>query len=71
MGFLSALGMFILIWKINLEVFCEYQWQTDVAFTVLITWLFFGTFSGVATAMVAGVIFSIFLFVANLMLHEA
>lgn len=66
MGFLSALGFFILLWKINLDWFCRYHWQTDLVFAVLITWLFFGTFSGMATAAVAGVTFSIFLFAAKL-----
>ena len=66
MGFMSALGAFILIWKINLSWFCRYHWQTDLIFAVLITWLFFGTFSGMATAAVAGVTFSIFLYLAKL-----
>ena len=66
MGFLSALGVFILLWKINLGFFCRYHWQTDLMFAGLVTWLFFGTFSGMATAAVAGVTFSGFLYVAKL-----
>lgn len=66
MGFMSALGAFILIWKINLDWFCRFHWQTDLVFAVLITWLFIGTFSGVATAAVAGVTFSGFLYIAKL-----
>ena len=62
MGLVSALGAFLLIWKINLEWFCKYQWQTDLVITSLFTWLYFGTFSGMAAAAVAGVIFSIMLY---------
>ena len=70
LGFLAALGAFILVWKINLYVFCRYQWQTDLLFTGLITWLFFGTFSGMATAAVAGVLFSAFLFLASFVINN-
>lgn len=66
MGLLSALSAFILIWKINIYWFCKYHWQTDLVFAVLITWLFFGTFSGIAAAAVAGVVFSVLLFAAKL-----
>jgi len=65
MGFLSALGAFVLIWKINLYWFCKHHWQTDLLFAVLVTWLFFGTFSGMATAAVAGVVFSALLYAAK------
>jgi hypothetical protein len=66
MGFTSAVGAFILLWKINLEWFCKYHWQTDVLFAVIATWLFFGTFSGMATAAVAGVVFSVLLYAGKL-----
>lgn len=66
MGFLSALGAFILVWKINIAWFCRFHWQTDLAFAALVTWLFFGTFSGIAAAAVAGVVFSVMLYVAKI-----
>lgn len=66
MGFLSALGAFILVCKINIDKACEFHWQLDMLFAVLVTWLFFGTFSGMATAAVAGVTFSALLFIAKL-----
>ena len=66
MGLLTALGAIILCWKINIEFFCKYHWQTDLFVTALATWLFYGTFSGMATAAVAGVIFSGFMFGARL-----
>lgn len=65
LGFFSALGAFILLWKINLRWFCRFHWQTDLAFAALVAWLFFGTFSGMATAAVAGVMFSGFLYFAK------
>jgi len=68
MGFLSALGAFILVWKVNIHLFCKYHWQTDILFAVVVTWLFFGTFSGMAAAAVAGVVFSVFLYVAKLII---
>lgn len=68
MGFFSAVGAFIILWKINLYFFCRYHWQTDLAFAALLTWLFFGTFSGMATAAVAGVIFSGLLYFAKLVI---
>ena len=68
MGFLSALGAFFLIWRINLYWFCKYHWQTDLLFAIVITWLFFGTFSGMAAAAVAGVVFSVLLYVSKLVM---
>lgn len=67
MGVLSAVGIFILLWKINIHIFAEYHWQTDIAFTGFMTWIFFGTFSGMATAVVAGIVFSGLLYVARLL----
>jgi hypothetical protein len=67
LGFLAALGAFILIWKINIYWFCQFHWQTDLIFAILVTWLFYGTFTGMATAAVAGVTFSGLLFFAKLL----
>ncbi len=69
MGFLSALGALILAWKINIYWFCKYHWQTDLAFAALVAWLFFGTFSGMATAAVAGVVFSALLFMSKILVE--
>ena len=70
MGCLSALGAFILICKMNLPMFVEYYWQTDLVFTILMTWIFFGTFSGMVTAVVAGIVFSCLLYVAKLVVRQ-
>lgn len=69
LGMFTALGAFILIWKINLKWFCRYHWQTDLAFAGLVGWLFFGTFAGMATAAVAGVMFSGFLYLSKLVVE--
>lgn len=66
MGFISALGAFILAMKISPYWFCKHHWQTDLVFAGLVTWMFFGTFSGMATAAVAGVMFSGLLFITKI-----
>ena len=66
LGFLTALGFFILMWKINMDFFAKYHWQTDIAFTGIGTFLFYGTFSGMAVAVIAGIFLSIFLYIARL-----
>jgi len=68
-GFLSAVAFFILLAKVNLTFFARYHWQTDILFTALMSWLFFGTFSGMITAAVAGIFFSAFLFIARYVLR--
>ena len=68
LGLMTALAGFILVWKIKIYWFCKYHWQTDVVFGAVSCWLFFGTFSGMATAAVAGVVFSGFLFIAKLII---
>ncbi len=69
-GFLSALGFFILMAKINLDFFVKYQWQTDLAVSALLAVLFFGTFSGMATALVAGIFMSLFLYISKLIINN-
>ena len=69
LGFITALGTFVLVWKINLDLACQFHWQVDLAFAALVTWLFFGTFTGMATAAVAGLCFSGLLFFARLLTY--
>lgn len=69
LGMLTAVAFGIIMWKINLEFFAKYHWQTDIAVSVGLTVLFFGTFSGVMTALVAGIFISIFLGIANLIIQ--
>jgi hypothetical protein len=62
MGFLTALGFYIIMCKINLPFFVKYQWQTDLIVSGTMTFIFFGTFTGMAVAIVAGIFLSLFLF---------
>ena len=57
----AALGYYIILYKIlGRKKLKKTQTIWDVLFTLGIPLLFIGTFSGLATAIVAGVIFSIF-----------
>lgn len=64
-GAITALGFFIVMWKINLQFFCIYHWQTDLIVSGIMCYLFFGTFSGMAVAVTAGVFLSLFLYLAK------
>ena len=65
MGLLTAVGFAIILTKISLEFFAKYHIQTDIAITTGLGFLFFGTFSGMATAAVASIFISLFLFFAH------
>jgi len=64
-SFLTAAAFGIIMAKINLEFFAKYHWQTDVAVSAGLMFLFFGTFQGMITALVAGIFLSIFLLIAR------
>jgi hypothetical protein len=68
-SFLTAVAFFILMWKINLEFFAKYHWQADLIISSGLTFLFFGTFAGMVTALVSGIFISIFLFVSRLIIQ--
>tara|TARA_R110000823_G_scaffold291313_1_gene409683 strand:+ start:115 stop:369 length:255 start_codon:yes stop_codon:yes gene_type:complete len=57
----SAVGYYIIVYKaIGRKRLVKTQTFWDIIFTLCLPVLFIGTFSGLATAIVAGVIFSIF-----------
>lgn len=64
-SFLTAAAFCILMYKINLAFFAKYHIYTDIIISVSLTFLFFGTFSGVVTALVAGIFVSLFLIVVR------
>jgi hypothetical protein len=68
-GFLTALAFGIIMYKINLEFFAKYHWQTDIIISGGLTALFYGTFSGMVTALVAGIFISIFLFISRIIIN--
>ena len=60
-AFFAAIGYYIIVYKaIGRRRLVKTQTFWDILFTVGIPVLFIGTFSGMATAVVAGVLFSIF-----------
>lgn len=65
LGFLTALGIYIILWKINIEFFARFHWQTDIAVSIGLAMLFYGTFVGVMTAVIAGIFISIFLLITR------
>jgi ABC-type phosphate transport system permease subunit len=69
LGFLAALALLIIMFKIGIVFFAKYHWQTDVAVSVGLTALFFGTFTGMIIALIAGIFISIFLAIVRLFIH--
>jgi hypothetical protein len=66
-AFFAALGYLIILCKLfSPEFVSRTQVLWDIAFTVGVPVLFLGTFSGMATAFLAGVIFSGMTFVLSL-----
>ena len=57
----TAIGYYIILYKsIGKNRLAKTQTFWDLLFTIGVPLLFIGTFSGLATAVIAGVIFSIF-----------
>ena len=60
-SFFAAIGYYIIVYKaIGRRRLVKTQTFWDIIFTVFMPLLFIGTFSGMATAAIAGVFFSIF-----------
>lgn len=63
---LTAAGYIIILSKmLTLRTLIRHQVATDIVATGGIPWLFYGSFSGMAVAIVAGLIVSIFLYIAG------
>lgn len=59
-AFLAAIGFLIILWKaIGRKRLAQTQVFWDVILTLGLPILFIGTFSGMATAIIAGIIFSV------------
>jgi len=65
MGGLTALGIFIIMWKIGIKKFNGYTRITEVVLFTLLAFLFIGTMSGMMIGMVAGVGLSVGLYVSK------
>jgi MFS superfamily sulfate permease-like transporter len=61
LAFLSAVGLIIVMSKIGLKHFLKLGWITDLIASVFLGMIFFGTFSGMAVGIMAGIFISIFL----------
>ena len=60
-AFFAAMGYYIIVYKaLGRRRLVKTQTFWDILFTLLLPLLFIGTFSGLATAVIAGVFFSIF-----------
>ena len=60
-SFFAAVGYYIIVYKaLGRRRLVKTQTFWDIVFTLLLPILFIGTFSGLATAVVAGVLFSLF-----------
>ena len=60
-SFFAAIGYYIIVYKaIGRRRLVKTQTFWDIIFTLLMPLLFIGTFSGMATAAIEGVFFSIF-----------
>ena len=60
-SFFTAIGYFFIMYKmLGREKLVKTQVLWDIVFTLGLPILFIGTFSGLATAVMAGVLFSIF-----------
>tara|TARA_R110001606_G_scaffold17870_1_gene68432 strand:+ start:145 stop:396 length:252 start_codon:yes stop_codon:yes gene_type:complete len=66
-AFIAALGYLIILCKLFSPQFvAKTQVMWDVLFTIAVPILFLGTFSGMTTAFLSGVIFSAMTFVLSL-----
>ena len=62
-GLLSALGLLFLIFKFGIRRVISYDIPIDIAVTLLLMYVFAGTYSGMMAAMIGGLIVSATLFV--------
>jgi hypothetical protein len=62
-GLLSALGLLFLIFKFGIRRVISYDIPVDIAVTILLMYVFAGTYSGMMAAMVGGLIVSVTLFI--------
>lgn len=60
-GLITAAGIIWLLCRMNLKRVAGYALLWDVGLTVLLTFLFIGTYAGMVTGMLAAVIISVFL----------
>ena len=62
---LCAIAFIIILHKCGIRNFTKHSIVTDVFISGLLTILFFGTFSGMVTALIAGIFVSLYLVFAK------
>ncbi len=65
MALATAVGIFIIMWRIDITKFTGYLWQSEMALFILLIVIFMGTFSGMMTGLIAGIFLSVFLQIAK------
>ncbi len=65
-GLLTAIAIFILLMKMGIRKFTNHSILTDVIISGGLTIMFIGTFTGMATALTAGIFVSLMLWIAKL-----
>ncbi len=65
-GLLTAIAIFILLMKMGIRNFTNHSILTDVIISGGLTIMFIGTFTGMATALTAGIFVSLMLWIAKL-----
>jgi hypothetical protein len=60
-GLLTAIGIIFLLCRLNLKRVAGYRLPIDVVLFGVLTWMFIGTYAGMVTGLMAGVIISVFL----------
>lgn len=60
-GVITAIGVIWLLSWMNLKRVAGYGFAWDIVITVILTWLFVGTYAGMVTGMFAAAIVSVFL----------
>ena len=65
MGLMTALGIFIVLWKCDIRKFNGYKIATEVGLFAMLAWLFIGTVSGMLIGLVAGIALSASLYITT------
>ena len=61
LGLLSAVSVFVIMWRINLRRFMGYPVLCDITVCASLAWIFHGSFAGMAAAILAALFFTIFI----------
>lgn len=60
-GFLAAIAVIVVLMRMDLKKFLGYPVMMDIVVTLILSYLLYGTFGGMVSAIIAGLFFSLFL----------